>query len=69
MFPGRYYPTRMFADRYFAKTGLTSILVYGPARVTASAVYVPGGKAAAVYQPGGLAGAVYVPGGKAGAAQ
>lgn len=49
--------------------GGTAALVYGPARVTAAAVYVPGGKAAAVYQQGGFAGAVYVPGGKAGAAQ
>lgn len=45
------------------------VLVYGPARVTAAAVYVSGGKAAAVYQTGGMAGAVYVPGGKAGVAQ
>lgn len=49
--------------------GAAVVLVYGPARVTAAAVYVPGGKAAAVYQPGGFAGAVYVPGVKAGAAQ
>lgn len=56
--------------RYGAFSGKnTTPLVYGPARVTAAAVYVPGGKACAVYQPGGMAGAVYVPGGKAGAAQ
>lgn len=34
------------------------VLVYGPARVYAAAVYIPGAKAAAVYQPGAMAVAV-----------
>jgi len=37
--------------------GAAVVLVYGPARVTAAAVYQPGAMQAAVYQPGAKAGA------------
>lgn len=55
--------------RYGSFAGRVAVvLVYGPARAFAAAVYSPGAKAAATYQPGAMQAAVYQPGAKAGTA-
>ena len=68
MFPGRYFPTRMFADRYFAKVGAEggAIVPVLWARVAAAQVFTPGAQAGVTYCPGAKAAQVFTPGAVAG---